>query len=123
MKIRNIIHRIDSRRAELPEQLASLTDRALSLKAGLSSDAIRNLRRRAEKNPDAAGGANANTISSLARVLETTESWLIHGTEATPDSTAMKMDRLLELDPAAHDQVLGLLEILLEKQEKNPRSD
>lgn len=123
MKLADILHRIDIRAKELSTKLGATTDRALSLKAGLSGDAIRNLRRKVEGDPDAIGGANAKTVSSLARILETTESWLIHGTEATPDSIALKMDRLSELDPAAYEQVVGLLNILLEKQDVHQQDD
>ena len=123
MKLKHILNRIDQRRSELPDEVGALSDRALSKSAGLTGDAIRNMRRLVEKDADAVGGANAMTISALAAVLETTESWIIHGTEATPDSVSMKMAQLSKQDPAAFALVVGLLDILLKQQDENLTSD
>jgi SOS-response transcriptional repressor LexA len=49
-----------------------------SKKAGLSPDAIRNMRRAVE-SPDQRKGVSTRTITALAPVLQTTTSWLLEG--------------------------------------------
>jgi len=68
----SVISRIDERLRVL-----KLSDRAASLKAELSGDAIRSLRRAAAKNPNAS--PRGSTLRKLAKALETTEQYLLTG--------------------------------------------
>ncbi len=53
---------------------------AASQRAGLSGDAIRNLRRAARKDPGGGrGGISVDTLNALAPVLGTTVAWLLSG--------------------------------------------
>lgn len=69
--LKDILGRIDERLA-----VTGLTDRKASLEAGLSEDAIRNLRR-AAKTKHGRKGFNMTTIQDLAPVLQTTVAWLM----------------------------------------------
>lgn len=73
MEMLSVLERLDQRRMEM-----QLTDRALSIRAGMSGDAIRNWRRRLAAGKDA-GGANAETLTKIAKALEVSPSWLISG--------------------------------------------
>lgn len=70
--LKDVLARIESRLAAL-----KLSATAASKMAGLSEDAIRNMRRAVEK--DERQGVSTSTIMALAPVLETTASWLLEG--------------------------------------------
>jgi hypothetical protein len=72
MDLQGIVKRIDER-LEATGQTAAAASRA----AGLSEDAIRNIRRAAKD--DARSGVSTNTIDRLAPVLETTVTFLLTG--------------------------------------------
>ncbi len=55
-----------------------ISESAAAKKAGLSLDAIRNIRRAVEAGKDKAG-VSSRTINALAPVLDTTPSWLLEG--------------------------------------------
>jgi hypothetical protein len=69
----NVLARIQRRLEKV-----GLTESAAALKAGLSRDGIRNLRR-AVRDGKLKSGANMTTIDKLAPVLQTTAAWLIEG--------------------------------------------
>lgn len=71
--MRDVLDRIERRRKQL-----GLSEQALSVKAGLSKDGIRNWRRRLN-NGDESAGANATSISKVAAALDVSEIWLMHG--------------------------------------------
>lgn len=64
-------------RVELRLKAVGLSAKAASLKAGLSEDAIRNMRR-AAKDPSR-GGVSTRTLQLLAPTLKTNAGWLIDG--------------------------------------------
>lgn len=72
----DVLDRIEQRLADL-----NITAGYASQKAGLSADAIRNMRRYAKQGKTNAG-VNSNTISKLAPVLQTSTAWLLG---ETPD--------------------------------------
>ncbi len=81
--------------ARVEERLAAvgLSATAASLRANLSADAIRNMKR-ALKSGDDRQGVSSNTLLALAPVLETTAAWLIEG---PPPSTLP----IYDAEPAA----------------------
>lgn len=78
--LKDILARIEERLAAT-KQSATFASKA----AGLSEDAIRNLRRAVEK--DERQGVSTSTISALAPVLKTSASWLLEG--VGPEETRM----------------------------------
>lgn len=76
--MKQILDRIERRL-----EAVGLSSNAASLKAGLSGDAIRNIRRAVERGERQ--GVSTHTIQALAPVLETTPSWLLEerGEEAS----------------------------------------
>lgn len=77
-------------RIEARLKVVGLSASAASKKAGLSVDAIRNMRRAAEK--DSRQGVSTRTIQALAPVLQTTVGWLLEG---AGDSDAPAMARII----------------------------
>lgn len=78
--LEEIVARIEQRLIAI-----GLTASAASKEAGLSSDAIRNLKR-AVHTPAGRQGASTHTLTALAPVLQTTASWLLTGEgEEAPD--------------------------------------
>jgi SOS-response transcriptional repressor LexA len=73
--LRDVLNRIEQRLKDL-----GLSATAASKKAGLSEDAIRNMRRAVEK--DERQGVSTSTIAALAPVLQTTAAWLVEGAGA-----------------------------------------
>ncbi|MDO9416997.1 S24 family peptidase [Pararhizobium sp.] len=71
--LREILTRIESRLGAV-----ELSAAAASAKAGLSKDAIRNIKRAIEDGKEEAG-TSTSTIIKLAPVLGTTASWLLEG--------------------------------------------
>jgi len=67
-----ILARIDQR-----QKVLDLTDRALSLAAGLSADAVRSMRRGARNKKQR--GISTTTITALAGPLKTMPEWLLTG--------------------------------------------
>ena len=74
MDLKGILDRIDA-----VQEKTSDTDRAVSLRAGLSADAIRNWRRAAREGRDA--GANKRTVEALANALGVSPVWLETGAD------------------------------------------
>lgn len=79
MHMMDILNRISERASKL-----GLTDNALSLRAGLSRDGIRNWRRRTENGEEAAG-ATISALAGVAQALQVSETWLIHGIGDQPE--------------------------------------
>ena len=71
--IADVFHRIERRLEAL-----GLTASAASKKAGLSTDAIRNIKRAVEAN-SSRHGVSTRTIARLAPVLQTSVGWLLEG--------------------------------------------
>jgi phage repressor protein C with HTH and peptisase S24 domain len=71
MNLQAIYDRITERREAL-----GLSESAASKRAGLSADAIRNIRRALEGGKED-GGVSTRTLNALAPVLETTAEWLM----------------------------------------------
>jgi hypothetical protein len=78
--LRDVLARIEERLTAV-----GLTATGASRKAGLSEDAIRNIRRAVAR--DEPQGVSTKTIDALAPVLETTPAWLIEG--VGPDADPM----------------------------------
>lgn len=70
--LKDILDRIEQRLAVI-----GLTPTEASRQAGLTNDAIRNLRRRLDK--EGAVGISTHTLVALARVLGASPSWLLEG--------------------------------------------
>lgn len=79
MALSEIMERVDQRLAAL-----KLSDSAASAKAGISVDAIRNMRRALRKGQDQAG--TTRTWQKLAEALDTNVRWLLTG-EGEHDAT------------------------------------
>jgi phage repressor protein C with HTH and peptisase S24 domain len=77
MDLKGILDRIDV----MQERLHIRSDRDLSLRAGLSSDAIRNIRRRVAAGEEGDGGVRPATIDALALSLGVSPAWLSTGEE------------------------------------------
>lgn len=71
--LKDVLHRVEKRLETL-----NLTANAASRRAGLSEDAIRNLRRAAQ-NDSGRQGVTTRTIGALAGALETNADWLLTG--------------------------------------------
>jgi len=71
--LNNVLDRIEARL-----KAVDLSATAASLAAGLSRDAIRNIRRSVQK-PGSTDGASTRTITALATPLKTTAAWLLEG--------------------------------------------
>jgi hypothetical protein len=67
------------KRVEHRLSVVGLTASAASKAAGLSEDAIRNMKRAAEDPETGRKGVSTRTISALAPVLRTTAGWLLDG--------------------------------------------
>ena len=76
--MKKLIERIESRLKAVGK-----TAQAASIEAGLSKDAIRNIRRAAKS--DTRVGVSSRTIEKLAPVLKTSVGWLLTGRENPPD--------------------------------------
>lgn len=79
--IEDILNRIKSRLDAL-----GLSESEASERAGLSRDAIRNMRRAVGSNRRE--GVSTRTLTALAPVLETTASWLLEGSFQDPYTTS-----------------------------------
>lgn len=71
--LKDVLERIEKRLVAV-----KLSATAASRRAELSEDAIRNMRRAMESDPDR--GVSMRTIQALAPVLKTTAAWLLDGT-------------------------------------------
>jgi phage repressor protein C with HTH and peptisase S24 domain len=67
-------------RIDLMREALKISDRKLSMAAGLSSEGIRNWRRRLETGDETAG-ANMRSLERIAGALGVSTAWLIEGTE------------------------------------------
>lgn len=95
MNIQEVLARIDERLDAMAAETGKrLSDRALSLQAGLSADAVRNWRRSAKAGKDA--GTNAGSLRQIASTLGVSETWLIHGSESPQSAPAMDPNLLDE---------------------------
>jgi len=108
--MKEILNRIDRRLKAL-----GLKESAAAVKAGLSKDAIRNIRR-AVKIGDESKGVSTNTLFPLAPVLETTVSWLVEGTGPEivpirdPDEIRKTIEKIDGLKPGNVTVLLGMIE-------------
>lgn len=78
-------------------EATSLSATAASKQAGLSADAIRNIKRAIETKSHK--GVSATTLSALAPTLGTTVSWLLDGSESQQPSSAIPLPDATELRP------------------------
>lgn len=73
-----ILRRIDRRQRTLRAASSErVSDRSVSLAAGLSADYLRSLRRQYERGTQV--GVTTPAITAIARALKTTPEWLLHG--------------------------------------------
>lgn len=77
--IQDVLNRVEERLEAL-----GMSAQAASIAAGLSKDAIRNMRRAANKGDRS--GVSTKTINALAKALETTPGWLMTG-DGSPNDT------------------------------------
>jgi hypothetical protein len=75
-----ILHRIDQRRKKLKRRhrTGRVSDRAVSIAAGVSPDYLRTLRRQHVRGQQK--GITTPVLEGLARALHTTSEWLLKGT-------------------------------------------
>lgn len=78
--LKDVLHRIEERLSAL-----GISATAASRQAGLSEDAIRNIRRAVEK--DDRQGVSTSTLEALAPILQTSVAWLVEG--VGPETEAM----------------------------------
>lgn len=86
--LEDVVNRINQRL-----KAVGLSESAAAKKAGLSADAIRNMRRSVEAGKRESG-ASTRTLSALAPVLETTAAWLMDGEGdevAKPDRKSVRV--------------------------------
>lgn len=105
--LKDVLDRIEARLEAL-----GMTATGASRQAGLSLDAIRNMRRKVLAG-DINAGVSSRTIEALAPVLETTTSWLLTGDAANnerikgdpvsiiPGGSLITQDKSLPVYPAA----------------------
>jgi hypothetical protein len=73
-----ILRRIDRRQRTLRATSGDrVSDRSVSLTAGLSADYLRSLRRQYERGTQI--GVTTPAIAAIAKALKTTPEWLLHG--------------------------------------------
>jgi len=73
-----VLRRIDRRQKNLRANTRErVSDRSISLKAGLSADYLRSLRRQYDRGTQI--GVTTAAIAAIAKALETTTEWLLHG--------------------------------------------
>jgi hypothetical protein len=73
-----VLRRIDRRQKALRANSGErVTDRSVSLVAGLSADYLRSLRRQYDRGTQV--GVTTPAIAAIAKALETTSEWLLHG--------------------------------------------
>ncbi|HTN60231.1 MAG TPA: XRE family transcriptional regulator [Devosia sp.] len=81
--LKDVLFRIEERLVAV-----GLSAAAASTKAGLSIDAIRNIRRKVEAGQEA--GVSSKTLAALAPVLGTTVAYLVDGAEGGADQDAVR---------------------------------
>jgi phage repressor protein C with HTH and peptisase S24 domain len=91
--LKQILDRVDAIQAP-----RNLSDRKLSLMAGMSGDVIRNWKRRV-KAGDEDAGANRRSLEAVARALGVSSHWLITGEGARSASDALEYAANLERTP------------------------
>ena len=76
---RTLLLRVERRKKALKRQKRSalVSDRAISLAAGLSADYLRSLRRQYDRGLQK--GVTTSVVEGLAKALRTTPEWLLHG--------------------------------------------
>jgi hypothetical protein len=84
MDMRAILDRIDA-----IASARNLSDRKLSLMAGMSGDVIRNWRRRVREEGDLVG-ASRRSIAAVARVLQVSPEWLLTGSDESTGKEAVR---------------------------------
>jgi hypothetical protein len=83
--VRAILRRIDRRQRTLRAATGErLSDRSVSLAAGLSADYLRSLRRQYDRGTQF--GVTTPAITAIAKALKTTPQWLLHGLGAEEPS-------------------------------------
>jgi len=80
MALRDIFGRIEARLTAL-----GLSERAASVRAGLSPETLRSIRRAAESDDQGRSGISSRTLVGLAHVLGVTTNWLLTGDD-DPDA-------------------------------------
>src|SRR4029077_17212986 len=76
--LRAVLRRVDRRQKALRAKTRErVSDRSISLKAGLSADYLRSLRRQYDRGTQI--GVTTAAIAAIAKALETTTEWLLHG--------------------------------------------
>jgi hypothetical protein len=76
--LRAVLRRVDRRQKALRAKTRErVSDRSISLKAGLSADYLRSLRRQYDRGTQI--GVTTPAIAAIAKALETTTEWLLHG--------------------------------------------
>lgn len=117
--LRDILQRIEDRLAAV-----GLDPATASARAGLSKDAIRNIKRRADEGKEDLG-VSTTTLVKLAPVLQTTPAWLIEGVDCGMAELSAPMRRLWEVmkraeraGPEAQARLADFAEIQLERYEK-----
>lgn len=91
-KLTPLARRIQSRLDALGK-----TARGASMEAGLGASTIRNVFEGKSESP------RGNTLTALARVLETTEAWLLHGRPESTDIAPSKPSVIRSFDPDEHE--------------------
>lgn len=76
-------------------EATGLSATGASKRAGLSADAIRNIRRALETNSHK--GVSATTLAALAPVLGTTVNWLLDGNDGPPSPEPVPLPAISEL--------------------------
>lgn len=89
MILREILERIERRL-----EAVGLEPAVASVRAGLSKDAIRNIKRKVNQGEDEDAGTSTSTLIKLAPVLNTTAAWLLEGVEHGQENMPPSMRRL-----------------------------
>lgn len=113
--LKDILSRIELRLSEL-----GLAESTAAKKAGLSADAIRNIRRSVESGDDRKG-VSTNTLIALAPVLETTACWLLEGRppEHAPAGRLYEVFmKASQLPDELQDRIIDFAEFEIERYER-----
>lgn len=113
--LKDILSRIDQKLEE-----HGLAESAAAKKAGLSADAIRNIRRSVEKGDDRKG-VSTNTLIALAPVLRTTASWLLEGgAESGPASVRLRaiIARVGQLPDELQERIIDFAQYEIDRYER-----
>lgn len=116
----DILKRIENRL-----EVVGIDATTASLRADLSEDAIRNIRRTVKRGKKDAS-VNSHTLLHLAPVLQTTGSWLLEGIHCSVENLPPSMHRLWKAfillasaPPEVHDRIADFAEYQLALYEKS----